>query len=186
MRLPTVSVAVLAFLVALSTLVNNVRQWLDSDPPPVAVVTPERAEPAQVDPASVVPKKLMTLITLERIEVLNDGSAGATAWSFEIEAGGQMLFTLPVRDYSDDERARNVTPRSSDPSIGRVVLVPGQEMLVKVSGTMSGLLRRRSAAGEATLSAAGRLPPIRVEAGTEGAGGTFVFHFSTSSTSTAE
>lgn len=179
-RLPTVSVAVLAFLVALTTLVNNVSQWLDSEPPPAAT-SPDPVKPAQATPVAGPPQKLTTLITLDRIEVLDDGTAGSTAWTFEIEGGGETLFVLPLRDYSDEERHRNVVPRSSDPSIGRVVLVPGQRMLVKITGSMSGLLRRRTATGSATLSTQGRLPPIRVMVGPDG-GGSFVFHFSVSTT----
>ena len=180
-RLPAVSVGVLAFLVGLTTLANNVRGWLDDDVPAVTAPPSASTNAAEAAPVPVMPTRLTMLVTLERIEVLNDGTVGSTAWSFEIEGGGETLFTLPARDYSDDEPGRNVTPRSSDPSIGRVVLVPGQEMLIKVSGSMSGLLRGRTAVGTSTLSAAGHLPPIRVMAGPEGTGGSFVFHFSAAS-----
>lgn len=179
-RLPALSAALVAFLVALTTLIKNVVE-IRVPPAPPAAVAP--AGPAVEAPAAPqAPKKTTVVLTLEKIEVLNDGTNGSTSWSFEIEAGGQSLFELPPRDYNDSEASRVVTPRATDPSMARVVLVPGQEMPVKVVGRSSGLISKTVATGSATLGADGPLAPVRVLA-EDGRGGSFVFHFGTSASS---
>ncbi|NUO76966.1 MAG: hypothetical protein HOQ32_13235 [Lysobacter sp.] len=179
-RVPAISVAVLAFLVGLTTLVNNVRDWIGSDTKAPAAAAP--AKPAMA-PASApqAPRKTAVLLTLKQIEVVDDGTGGSTAWSFEIEGGGEGLFSLASRDYVDTGPEAIALPRPSDPSIARVVLVPGQEMRIKITGHTSGLISRSSASGSAKLRADGSLAPIRVT-GDNGKAGEFVFHFATVAT----
>ncbi|ALN84998.1 hypothetical protein LC55x_1711 [Lysobacter capsici] len=181
-RVPAISIALVAFLVALTTLINNVREiggLKDKTPPAPAAATP--AAPAVKPEAPKAPSRYSVLLTLEKIEVINDGTSGSTSWSFDVSAGGQDLFELPARDYLDTEESRNVTPRTSDPSMGRVVLVPGQEMLIKISGRSSGLISKTSASGTATLVAERALAPVRVVAA-DPRDGEFVFHFATVAT----
>ncbi|MGH8082541.1 MAG: hypothetical protein ACREP7_18340, partial [Lysobacter sp.] len=109
-------------------------------------------------------------------------TTGSTTWTFQVSAGGQDLFELPARDYIDTEEGRNVTPRTSDPSIGRVTLVPGQEMLIKISGRTGGIISKLSASGTATLVADRPLAPVRVLGGDNGRDGEFIFHFATVAT----
>ncbi len=163
-------------------LINNVKELRRADAASAASVTTPPAQAVTQEapsvPAVEVPSKLRMLLILERIEVLNDGTAGSTSWSFEVEAGGESLFALPARDYSDSEATRVVTLRHTDPSMARVVLVPGQEMLIRVTGKSSSFLRSRLAIGTAMLTSHGTLDSIRVMTGNEGAGGSFVFRFS--------
>lgn len=179
-RVPALAAAGVAFLVALTTLVKNVSDmWTEKSAPatPTPAAAPAKPEPAVAPPQA--PKKTAVTLTLQKIEVLDDGSNGTTTWSFAVEAGGQSLFELAPRDYSDSEAEREVTPRSSDPSMARVVLVPGQEMLIKVTGRSPGVIGKAViASGSAMLTADGPLAPIRVQA-EGGRAGTFVFHFAT-------
>jgi hypothetical protein len=178
-RVPAISVALLAFLVGLTTLVNNVRDWL-SDDAPAPVAAP--AKPAVASATSPqTPRKTAVLLTLKQIEVIDDGTSGSTAWSFEIEGGGEELFSLASRDYVDTGADAIARPRASDPSIARVVLVPGQEMTIKITGRSSGLISRSVATGSAKLRADGSLAPIRVTAD-GGKSGEFVFQFATVAT----
>lgn len=182
-RVPAISVAAVAFMVALTTLVNNVREiggLKDKTPPAAVAQTP--AAPVVKPEAPKAPSRYSVLLTLEKIEVINDGTSGSTAWSFDVSAGGQDLFELPSRDYIDTEEGRNATPRATDPSIGRVSLVAGQEMLIKINGRSPGLINKLSATGTATLVADRPLAPIRVVGGDNGRDGEFIFHFSTVAT----
>ena len=182
-RVPAISVAVLAFLVGLTTLVNNIRDWLSDDAPaPAAVAANAAAKPAVAAATSPqAPRKTAVLLTLKQIEVIDDGTSGSTAWSFEIEGGGEELFSLASRDYVDTGADAIARPRASDPSIARVVLVPGQEMTIKITGRSSGLISRTVATGSAKLRADGALAPIRVTAD-GGKSGEFVFQFATVAT----
>lgn len=182
-RVPAISVAVLAFLVGLTTLVNNIRDWLSDDAPaPAAVPANAAAKPAVASAAlPQVLRKTAVLLTLKQIEVIDDGTSGSTAWSFEIEGGGEELFSLASRDYVDTGADAIARPRASDPSIARVVLVPGQEMTIKITGRSSGLISRTVATGSAKLRADGSLAPIRVTAD-GGKSGEFVFQFATVAT----
>lgn len=182
-RVPAISVAVLAFLVGLTTLVNNIRDWLSDDAPTPAAVPANAAAKPAVAPATSpqAPRKTAVLLTLKQIEVIDDGTSGSTAWSFEIEGGGEELFSLASRDYVDTGADAIARPRASDPSIARVVLVPGQEMTIKITGRSSGLISRTVATGSAKLRADGALAPIRVTAD-GGKSGEFVFQFATVAT----
>lgn len=182
-RVPAISIALVAFLVALTTLINNVREigGLKDKTPAPAAAAPAPAAPLAQPEAPKAPSRYSVLLTLERIEVVTDGTSGSTAWSFDVSAGGQDLFALPSRDYIDTEERRNVVPRTSDPSMGRVSLVPGQEMLVKISGRSGGIISKLSASGTATLVADRPLAAIRVVAA-DPRDGEFVFHFGTSVT----
>ncbi|ALN79941.1 hypothetical protein [Lysobacter antibioticus] len=182
-RVPAISIALVAFLVALTTLINNVREIGGLKEKPTTPAAP--SQPVATTPvkpaAPQAPARYTVLLTLEKIEVVNDGTNGSTAWSFDVSAGGQDLFALPSRDYLDSEAERIVTPRPTDPSMGRVVLVAGQEMLVKISGRSSGLISKAAASGSATLLAERPLAPVRVVAG-DGRDGEFIFHFATVTT----
>ncbi|WP_242108520.1 hypothetical protein [Luteimonas aquatica] len=174
-RVPALAAAGVAFLVALTTLVKNVSDmWAEKSAP---ASTPPAAAPAKPEPVAAAPQKIAVTLTLQKIEVVDDGSNGSTTWSFAVEAGGQPLFELAPRDYNDNER--EVTPRGSDPSLARVVLVPGQEMLIKVTGRSPGVIGRTVlASGSAMLAGDGALAPVKVQA-ENGRAGSFVFHFAT-------
>ncbi|MBX9403947.1 hypothetical protein K4L06_21820 [Lysobacter sp. BMK333-48F3] len=184
-RVPAISIALVAFLVALTTLVNNVREIGGFKDKPAAAPAPA-AQPASAPAVAAdkpqAPSRYTVLLTLQRIEVVNDGTNGSTAWTFDVEAGGEDLFELPARDYSDAEDARIASPRTSDPSMGQVVLVPGQEMPVKIDGRSAGLILKAHASGSAVLRAGQSLPPVRVLAGENGRDGEFIFHFATTTT----
>lgn len=182
-RVPAISVALVAFLVALTTLVNNVREigGLKDKPQAAPVAAAPAPAPAVKPAAPAAPTRYSVVLTLEKIEVVNDGTSGSTSWTFDVSAGGQDLFELPSRDYSDAEGSRIVTPRTSDPSMGRVTLVPGQEMLVKIGGRSGGLISKLSASGTATLVADRALAPVKVVAA-DPRDGEFIFHFAAAAT----
>jgi len=183
-RVPAISIALVAFLVALTTLINNVREigGLKDKPAPAPASAATPAAPAAAAAKPQAPSRYTVLLTLRRIEVVNDGTNGSTAWTFDVSAGGEELFELPSRDYTDAEDGRIATPRSSDPSMGQVVLVPGQEMPVKIAGRSSGLILKAHASGSAVLRVGQDLSPIRVLAGEDGRDGEFIFHFATAAT----
>lgn len=188
-KVPAISVALVAFLVTVTTLINNVREIGGLKNKPVAAVAapaepagkpaaaPSTAAPSTLaEPKPQAPARFTAVLTLEKIEVVNDGTSGSTAWSFDVSAGGAELFALPSRDYNDAEDQRIAQPRPTDPSMGRVTLVPGQEMLIKISGRSSGLISKANATGTATLQADRPLEPVRVAAN-DGRDGEFLFHF---------
>lgn len=183
-RLPTISVALVAFLVTLTTLINNVREigGLKEKKPAVSAAAAPAASAPLAQPAQPkAPTRYSVVLTLEKIEVVDDGTSGSTSWTFDVSAGGQDLFELPSRDYNDAEDTRIATPRTSDPSMGRVTLVPGQEMLVKISGRSGGLISKLSASGTGTLVAERALAPVKVVAA-DPRDGEFIFHFATAAT----
>ena len=184
-RVPTISVAAVAFLVGLTTLINNVREigGLKDKTPSAATAQQVPAAPAVKPEAPKAPLRY-SVLRLEKIEVINDGTSGSTAWSFDVSArGGQDLFELPSRDYIDTEEGRNATPRATDPSIGRVSLVPGQEMLVETEQQLGRLeLQQLSRIPVPDLVADRPLAPIRVVGGDDGRDGEFIFHFATVAT----
>ncbi|MBN7138888.1 hypothetical protein A7A76_07195 [Lysobacter enzymogenes] len=183
-RLPTISVALVAFLVTLTTLINNVREiggLKDKKPAVSAAAAPAAPAPLAQPAQPKAPTRYSVVLTLEKIEVVNDGTSGSTSWTFDVSAGGQDLFELPSRDYNDAEDSRIATPRTSDPSMGRVTLVPGQEMLVKISGRSGGLISKLSASGTGTLVADHALAPVKVVAA-DPRDGEFIFHFATVAT----
>ena len=114
-------------------------------------------------------------LKLDKIRVIEDGSAATTGWVFEVKAGGRS-FTLPNKDYTDRPNRNEFVPTAAD---GAMLDVEGDgaPLRVEVSG-------RRSFGGDtargAQTVAAGTptVVSVRNESASKGA---FEFTFSISS-----
>jgi hypothetical protein len=140
-HLPGILAATAALIAALSTLYVNLR---GTSPP---VQSPEHAAIAPpAAPSSVAPAALVdgpapeVLVRLDRVLVENDGSLGATDWTFEVSAAGEPRFTLPMRDLND-KPGHNLA-RPSDPSQAQaeLMLAPDQQLQLQVKGWKKGFL----------------------------------------------
>lgn len=169
--LPAILTAGTAFLAALSTIYINLRNDFREQPAPAEVVA--AAAPAAASQAAT---NTTLMLQLQRIEVLDDGSYGSTDWEFQVEADGRELFALPGKALSDEVGDNVIVPAADDEAQGRITLLPGQQVLVKVIGKGGGLLGSAEATGTGSLTARGIGGPVRVATrGKDGA--RFVFHF---------
>ncbi|MGH8080938.1 MAG: hypothetical protein ACREP7_10205, partial [Lysobacter sp.] len=77
-RLPALSVAAVAFLVTLTTLINNVREIGGlKEKTPAAAIAPAAAAPVVKPAEPKAPSRYAVLLTLEKIDVINDGTTGS-------------------------------------------------------------------------------------------------------------
>ena len=85
-------------------------------------------------------------VQLNRIFVVADGSSGQTGWTFEARVkGGQVLFSLPAREY-DDGTGRNVyVPTAQDGAAADVSLPANRPVELEIQG------RRTSGVGKADI-----------------------------------
>lgn len=174
-HLPAILTASTAFLAALSTIYINLRNDFRGKPEPAKTVV--AAAPGAPASGATNPALAALMLQLQRIEVLDDGSYGSTDWTFRVEADGRELFELPGRAMSDKPGANVIVPTADDGAQSRITLLPGQQVLLKVTGEGGGLLGSAEATGTATLTARGLAGPMRVSTrGKDGA--RFVFHFS--------
>ncbi|RNF86284.1 tetratricopeptide repeat protein [Montanilutibacter psychrotolerans] len=164
-HLPAILTGAAAFLAAASTFYLNVRNDLrDSSREPAPASAPAQAG---------APRTLR--LKLQRIEVLDDGSVGATDWRFRIEADGRELFELSRRPFIDRVGDNVVMPTTADDAQATVSLLPGQQVLVKVTGDHGGMLGGDSIHGTAMLTVGGMTGPVELKSAD--AAGRFVFHF---------
>jgi hypothetical protein len=79
-----------------------------------------------------------TRLTLDRVQVDNDGSFGTTDWTFEVSIGGEPQFTVPMRGL-DDSPGENLA-RPADPAKASVELKlpPGKTTALSVRGFRKG------------------------------------------------
>lgn len=71
-------------------------------------------------------------VQLEKVEVYEDGSAGATDWGFDISAGERSLTSIPRQSFHDD-RERQVMVFNPDETT-KLLNVKGDSLKVKVMG----------------------------------------------------
>lgn len=181
-QLPAKLAAVVVFLVAITTLIGNVMELVDTRS------VADSAQPAVTDrattttkspaPAARAPQSDKLRLQLDRIIVQNDGSVRTTDWRFSIEADGEPLFVVQ-QDEMDDTVGRNVVLPQDAGTVMR--LVDGQRATLTIKGWRGSRLRlpgtEPDVAGEGVVASAGALMPIRVGAGKIEAGA-FVFYFS--------
>jgi len=169
---PAILTGTAALLAALTTLYVNVRN--DIKPEPAAASAPH----AGAAPAPAEPRQLR--LELQRIAVQEDGAVVTADWRFAVEADGEPLFAIE-QDALNAEGGRNIVViddvRQAHAS---VQLEQGAPISVVVKGWRSSW--RVSGGeplvfGEGTLSAAGAMGPISVEA-SDASRGAFTFYFS--------
>jgi len=169
-HLPAILTAGTAFLAALTTIYVNVRNDFRGKPAPARIV----AAAAPIAPLQAATSTTL-LLQLQRIEVLDDGSYGGTDWEFRVEADGRELFELPGKTLSDEVGDNVIVPTADDAAQGRITLLPGQQVLVKIIGEGGGMLGSAEATGTGLLTARGINGPVRV-ATRDKDGARFVFH----------
>ena len=69
-------------------------------------------------------------LTVSKIEVNQDGSAGDSGWAFDVLVDGKLVTRIPARDYSDRPATRNVAMSLQVP----VDLPKGSYWLVEIKG----------------------------------------------------
>jgi hypothetical protein len=82
-----------------------------------------------VDPPQPIIKRTPVTVNINRFVVYEDGSSGATDWSFTIYLGQTNLMLLPKRSYHDDER-KVVQP---DQAFANGI-VQGDDVIIRVTG----------------------------------------------------
>lgn len=114
-------------------------------------------------------------LTLDKIRVIEDGSAATTNWVFEVKAGGKA-FTLPNKKYTDRPNRNEFVPTAADGAMLEFD-ADGAPLRVEVSG-------RRSFADDtvrgAQTVAAGTPTVVSVRHATSASKGSFEFTFSLS------
>ena len=93
--------------------------------PPVTFIPP--APP--VTPTPPTEKRTPVAVYLNKILVNEDGSVGATDWSFSVYLGEANLIAVPRQSYHDDDRNAVQFSRLYGEGI-----VPGNDIRVKISG----------------------------------------------------
>jgi len=119
-------------------------------------------------------------LTLDKITVKEDGSSGATGWTFDVLLDGQRILNLPNKNYSD-RPARGAGASDYAPGLAPVTLASdklarGQAARLEVRGTRS--FGGDTAIGGADLSAAAAGALLVTVANRDPRKGAFVFSFS--------
>jgi hypothetical protein len=171
-----------ALIAALTTVYVNLRNApRDSEEVHVAAASDTAAKAAATTAGPAVVQPTKATLRLERVRVVHDGSVGSTDWIFEIDAGGNPLFSLPLNSL-DDRDGQNLRMIPADHSVtGAVLVSDAASTAVSVKGWKRGLLR--GAAGVPDVSGQGWLAKgidsVAVEAKSAQANrGAFVFYFS--------
>jgi hypothetical protein len=182
-HLPGILAGSAALVAALTTIYVNVRNAA----PDSAKITsvPVQTNPVATATSTSAPASIKTskvALRLERIRVDNDGSLGTTDWTFEIDADGTPLYSLPVKSL-DDREGRNLRmmPANSTAS-GLFDVSNARAVAVSVKGWKHGLL---SGAGAPDVTGQGWMASgvdtVTVAAKSAQAGrAAFVFYFSAS------
>lgn len=101
----------------------------DTSDPPTAATPPRPDPPVLPTPNSPTPISTRVNLYLDKIEVYEDGSIGATDWSFEILLNGIGVITIPKRSYHDDARRLVQFGRQTVNAV-----VPGNEVYLQIVG----------------------------------------------------
>jgi hypothetical protein len=137
-HVPSILAGTAALVAAISTLYSNLRE----EPRPA----PQPGMSAQVGPApgtqtSTVPTQPMAslkpkpmLLRLDRVQVDNDGSVGSTDWTFQVSAGGEPLFAVPLPSLNDKPGKNLVRLTESEDASAEVQLPPGKNVALSVNG----------------------------------------------------
>ena len=143
-HVPAILAGSAAFIAALSTLYVNLRSAPATAQAPAAtpvvqapVATTPAAAPAPVDEA---PKAKLMVVSLDRVQVENDGSAGSTDWTFEVSADGEPRFTLDMPALTDKPGKNLVRPHDPAQASAEVLFLPAKQVEFAVKGWKHGFL----------------------------------------------
>lgn len=130
-HVPSILVGTAAVVAAASTLYVNLRD--KPTPTPVSASTPAAPSAAAADKAaSQQPQRL--LLRLDRVQVDNDGSAGSTDWTIQVNVDGDPLFSLPMPSLSDKPGENLARPANAEEASGEVLLPAGKSVALTVKG----------------------------------------------------
>jgi len=143
-HVPAILAGSAALIAAVSTLYVNLR----GAPAPVevpATVSPpaapvDAAAPAAVPPVDEAPKARVLVVSLDRVQVENDGSAGSTDWTFEVDADGEPRFTLAMPSLTDKPGKNLVRPDDDAHASAEVLFLPAKQVEIAVKGWKRGFL----------------------------------------------
>jgi hypothetical protein len=137
-----------------------------------AMLTTQKAQEAFAAPAKA---RRGLRLKLDKIRVVEDGSAGPTGWTFEVRAGGKS-FTLPHRNYTDRPNQNEYALTAGDAAAMDLDAEGRAPTTIEVSG-------RRSSGGDTAVgshlidSAQGTML-VEVKNASTASRGSFTFSFS--------
>jgi hypothetical protein len=137
-------------------------------------LTTQSAQQAFVRP---VVARARTRVQLDRIRVIEDGSSGATGWSFDVRAGGKS-FRLPNKNYSDRPKLNEAIPGPADGAMLEIESDDMSPLRVEVFGRRS--FGGDTVVGTQTLFANAPTAIVKVQNASSVSKGSFEFTFSTS------
>jgi hypothetical protein len=180
-HLPGILAGTAALIGALTTIYVNLRNTAH-DAVGVAGVPAQSPPVAARTAADAAPVTSKVALRLQRIRVDKDGSLGTTDWTFEVDADGSPLYSLPVKSL-DDREGHNLRMIPADaPASGRFDVSNARAVAVSVKGWKHGLLGGAGApdvTGEGWLASG--VDTVTVAANSTPAGrAAFVFYFSAS------
>jgi hypothetical protein len=111
------------------------------------------------------------LLKLERVFCLQDGSAGATDWYFDVKYSGKTIIQLSRRSYDDrrPESKSGIKPLAVDHAEATIELPEGGRAAIELFGYRS-FGNKLSATGKGFVTVNGVDSPIEVEGQSERAG----------------
>ena len=183
-HLPGILAGSAALVAAMTTIYVNVRNAAPDSAKitPVSVQENSVATATSTQAPASINKTSKVALRLERIRVDNDGSLGTTDWTFEIDADGTPLYSLPIKSL-DDREGKNLRmiPANAAAS-GMFEVSNARPVAVAVKGWKHGLLSGAGApdvTGQGWLSSS--VDTVTVAAKSAQAGrAAFVFYFSAS------
>lgn len=184
-QLPAKLVAVVVFLVALTTLAGNVAELFNQSSRPETIApmtnepTPARAPDRNPEAASA-PQPTRLRLQVDRIIVHGDGSPGTTDWRFAVDVDDRPLFVFEQASLTDQDGRNVVAP---DQAGGIFHPRSGDRVKLQVRGWRGSRLRLSAGgpdvAGEVWVLPRGVLAPLVVQGDRDDAG-SFEFHVSIS------
>jgi len=139
-HVPSILGGTAALVAALTTLYVNLR----SEPRTETTSTvsaplgqaPMAVPPAAPSNASTKPQP--TLLRLDRVQVDNDGSVGSTDWTFQVNVGGEPLFSVPMPSLNDKPGKNLVRLTDAEQASAEVQLPAGKNVSLSVNGWKKG------------------------------------------------
>ncbi len=170
---PAILTGTAALLAALTTLYINVRNDIRPEPSVTAMPDAGMEQRAPAQP-------LQLRLDLQRIAVQEDGAVGAADWRFAVEADGEPLFAIE-QEALNSQGGRNIVviddARQAHASLELEQNAPISLVVKGWRSSWMGSGGEPLVFGEGTLSGAGVMGPITVEAADAGKG-SFTFYFS--------
>lgn len=142
---PSILAGSAALIAAASTLYVNLREDPAPPAPTVAIVAPAAPAAGAVSPAAAPAHTAATAprvlrLRLERVQVDNDGSAGSTDWTFQVNADEQPLFTVAMPALNDKPGQNLVRPADAAAASADVEVPSTKSVSIRVSGWKKRLL----------------------------------------------